>query len=186
MVLAVALSLGCTKSSSAPPALVTRVHLLEVGERGDAARARGDLPSALASYREALAIAEKLAAADDSYGEAQRDLCVTLERVGAVLFTQRELPEALAVSRRALAISEKLAARHPSIVQLQEDLGGSLENVGEVLRAQGDLPNALASFRKALAIAETLAAADPTNAVWRDDVKRLGVAIQDTGSPREP
>ena len=65
------------------------------GRVGDVLMAQGDLPGALKSYRDDLAIAERLAKADPGNAGWQRDLSVSYEEVGDVLVAQSDLPGAL-------------------------------------------------------------------------------------------
>ena len=132
--------------------------------------AQGKLDEALTACRDGLAIAERLAAADRSNTEWQRDLSVSYERVGNVLVAQGKLDEALKAYRDGLAIRERLAAADRSNTQWQRDLSGAFKKVGDVLVAQGKLDEALKSYRDGLAIAERLAKADQTNAQWQFDL----------------
>ena len=102
--------------------------------------AQGKLPEALKSYRDSLAIAERLAEADPSNTGWQRDLSVSYDKVGDVLVAQGNLPEALKSYRDSLAISERLAKADPSNAGWQRDLSVSYNKVGDVLVAQGNLP----------------------------------------------
>ena len=52
---------------------------------GDVMAAQGDLPEALKSFRDGLAISERLARADPSNAGWQRDLSVSYDRIGDVL-----------------------------------------------------------------------------------------------------
>ena len=137
---------------------------------GDIHRAQGDLPAAGVSYRAALAIAERLAAADPANAQWQRDLSVSHTRLGDIDIAQGDLQAADASYRAALAIAERLAAVDPANAEGQRDLSISHNNLGDLHRAQGDLPAAGASYRAALAIRERLAAADPANAQWQRDL----------------
>ena len=122
---------------------------------------QGKLDEALKAYRDGLAIRERLAAADRSNAEWQRDLSVSYDKVGDVLVAQGKLDEALKAYRDGLAIRERLAAADRSNTQWQRDLSISYNKVGDVLVAQGKLDEALKAYRDGLAIAERLAAADP-------------------------
>ncbi len=64
--------------------------------------AAGQREQALAAYRESLAIGEKLAA-DPGNAEWQRDLSISLERIGAVALKTGKRAEAVEALRRALA-----------------------------------------------------------------------------------
>ncbi len=106
---------------------------------GDVLVAQGNLPEALRSFRDGLAISERLAKSDPGNAGWQRDLSVSHNRVGDVLVAQGDLPAALARYRRRLAISERLAEADPGNAGWQRDLSVSYERVGDVLVAQGDL-----------------------------------------------
>ena len=69
-----------------------RLSVLLLVDEGDALVTQGDLPNALASYRKSLAMREKLAAAEPSSAEAQRNLFVSLNKVGNALVGQGEVP----------------------------------------------------------------------------------------------
>ena len=84
-----------------------------LSEFGDTYQTLGDLEQALKAYRDSLAIAERLAAADRSDSEWQRDLSISYEVVGDVLVAQGKLDEALKAYRDSLAIRERLAAADP-------------------------------------------------------------------------
>jgi tetratricopeptide (TPR) repeat protein len=137
---------------------------------GDIRIARGDLTGALKSFRDGLAIADRLAKADPGNAGWQRDLSVSYDRVGDVLVAQGNLPEALKSFRDGLAIRNRLAKADPGNAGWQRDLSVSYDKIGDVLVAQGNLPEALKSFRDGLAIRDRLAKADPGNAGWQRDL----------------
>jgi tetratricopeptide (TPR) repeat protein len=119
---------------------------------------------ALADYRKALAIRERLAAVDPGNVEWQRGLAVSYDRIGEIL-GESDPDAGLDEYRKALAICEKLAAADPGNKEWQRDLAGSYERIAEMLAWIGPwdapAPSSLAEYRKALAIRERLAAADP-------------------------
>ncbi len=102
------------------------------------------------AYRDGLAIRERLAAADPTNAEWQRDLSVSYNKIGDVLVAQGNLDEALARYRDGLAIRERLAAADPGNTEWQRDLSVSFNKIGDVLRAQGKLDEALAATATAL------------------------------------
>ena len=57
--------------------------------------AQGNLPEALKSYHDSLAIADRLAKADPNNAGWQRDLSVTYNKVGDVLVAQGNLARSL-------------------------------------------------------------------------------------------
>jgi tetratricopeptide (TPR) repeat protein len=93
--------------------------LVREGRRG--AGGAGNLEGALKAFRDSLAIAERLAAADRSNTRWQRDLAFSYERVGSVLAAQGKLEEALKAFRDSLAIAERFAADR-SNMQWQRNL----------------------------------------------------------------
>jgi tetratricopeptide (TPR) repeat protein len=158
-------------ASSAPDDLaLQRGRAAMLDEFGNTYLTLGDLDRALAAYRDALAIRERLVAADRSNTERQRNLSVSYEKIGDVLVEQGKLEEALKAYRDALAISERLATADRSNTEWQHDLSVSYAKVGDVLVAQGKLDEALAAYRDALAIRERLATADRSNTQWQRDL----------------
>jgi tetratricopeptide (TPR) repeat protein len=72
---------------------------------GDVLVAQGNLPEALKSYRDELAIADRLAKADPGNAGWQRDLSVSYNKLGDVLVALGNLPEALKSYRDELAMT---------------------------------------------------------------------------------
>jgi tetratricopeptide (TPR) repeat protein len=137
---------------------------------GDIRVARGDLNAAMADYRAAAAIVDRLPKADLNNAGWQRDLSVSYARIGDVQVAQGNLSEALTSFRDSLAIADRLAKADPGNAEWQRDLSVSFNKVGDVLVAQGNLSEALTSFRDSLAIRDRLAKADPGNAGWQRDL----------------
>jgi Flp pilus assembly protein TadD len=92
--------------------------------------AQGDLPGALKSSQDSLAIFEKLAKRDPGNAALQRDLSVSYNKVGDVQSAQGDLAGALKSSRDSLAIFEKLAKLDPSNAGWQADLAFSYWRTG--------------------------------------------------------
>lgn len=137
---------------------------------GDVLVTQGKLPEALKSFRDALAIRERLASADTGNAERQRELSLSHEKIGDVLAVQGKLPEALESFRNQLAAAKRLANADPDNADLQVGLSLSHEKVGEALMAQDKLPEALEAFRSQLEITEQLArAADTDDNDWQRD-----------------
>jgi hypothetical protein len=78
---------------------------------GDIRRQRGNLDAALASYRDSLAIADRLATSDPGNAGWQRDLSVSYNKVGDVQVAQGDLAGALKSYRDSLAIADRLGFR---------------------------------------------------------------------------
>src|SRR5205823_4492805 len=79
-----------------------------LNEFGTTYRTLGDLSSALQAYREALAIAERLANADTSNLLWQHDLSLCRMNIGDLMMEQGNLDEALKSYREGLAIRERI------------------------------------------------------------------------------
>jgi tetratricopeptide (TPR) repeat protein len=94
--------------------------------------AQGKLDEALKSYRDSLAIRERLAASDRSNTGWQRDLSVSNNKVGDVLVAQGKLDEALKSYRDSLAIAERMAAFDRSNTGWQNDLEYSVGRIGSL------------------------------------------------------
>ncbi len=96
---------------------------------------QGNLPDALKSFRDGLAIADSLAKADPGNAGWQRDLSVSYNRIGDVLVAQGNLPDALKSFRDGLAIHERLVEMDSSNALWRRDLLFSQERNRRVLRA---------------------------------------------------
>jgi|SRR5271165_5969308 len=159
-----------------------RERAVALMEQGNLFRAQGNLASALKSYRDSLAIREKLAEKDPTNAGWQRDLSDSYERVGDVQRTQGDLAGARTSYRDSLAIHEKLAKKDPTNTDRQRDLSASYERVGDVQRSQGDLAGVVTSYRDSLAIREKLTKRDPTNADWQHDLSNIYERVGDVQS----
>ena len=108
--------------------------------------AQGKLDEALKSYRDSLAIAESLAAADRSNaGGSAISRCPT--KGSATCWWRRASSTRRSRAYRdSLAIRERLAASDRSNTGWQRDLSVSYNRVGDVLVAQGKLDEALKSL----------------------------------------
>jgi tetratricopeptide (TPR) repeat protein len=138
--------------------------------RGDVQVAQGDLAGALTSYRDSLAIRDRLAQSDPGNAGWRHDLSASYDRVGDVQVAQGDLAGALTSYRDSLAIFDRLAQSDPGNAGWRRDLSVSFNKVGDVQVAQGDLAGALTSYRDGLAIRDRLAQSDPGNAGWRRDL----------------
>src|SRR4051812_39306732 len=96
-----------------------------------------------------LAIRERLAAADLSNTEWQRDLAISRDNVGDVLVEQGKLVEALKTYRDSLTIWERLTAADRSNMRWQRDLAISHSNLASVYERQGRIADGLQELTKA-------------------------------------
>ena len=95
---------------------------------------QGNLPEALKSYRDSLAIVDRLAKADPGNAGWQRDLAVSYEKVGDVLVAQGNLPDAF----KSYRDSSRLLTGWPRLIRAipgwQHDLAVSYGRVATVER----------------------------------------------------
>ena len=87
----------------------------------------GDRAGALAAYQESLDIRRKLAAQDPGNAQAQRDVSVSLNKLGDMKLQEGDQAGALAAYQESLDIRRKLAAQDPGNAQAQRDVSVSLE-----------------------------------------------------------
>jgi CHAT domain-containing protein len=109
-------------------------------KQGDDQSLKGDYPQALASYRRALSLAERIT---DRQGIAQ-----TLNALGALYYLQGEYTSALEYNQKALTLSEELGER--------AETAKALLNVGNVHWQRGNLAEALTLYSRSLALYEAL------------------------------
>jgi tetratricopeptide (TPR) repeat protein len=120
-------------------------------EIGDAQEAQGDLAGALKSFRESLAIRERLAQSDPGNAGWQRDLSISMSKVGNVQLAQGDLAGALKSYRDSLAIFERLAQSNPGNTRWQRDLSVAIEkldNLAYRLVLAGDFTQGSMSLTK--------------------------------------
>jgi tetratricopeptide (TPR) repeat protein len=132
---------------------------------GDVLSQQRDFAAALQSFRDSLAIRERLAKADPSNTGWQRDLSVSYSKIGDALADQGNLTEAIKSYRECLAIGERLAKVDPDNAIWQRDLAAGNERLGEVYVARKETDEAKAAFQRALAIYMQLLARSPDNAL---------------------
>jgi eukaryotic-like serine/threonine-protein kinase len=156
----------------------------------------GDTAGALASYRKALKLFEKLATTNFGDAKLELDLAGTYTRISEVLRNLGELTGAVESNRKAVKVMESVTARVPE-PDTREALALAYVTLGDVLGNPytgnlGDTQGALENYRRALSIREELRAADPANAERRKQEatshQRLGnllQAIKDTAGALE-
>jgi tetratricopeptide (TPR) repeat protein len=127
---------------------------------GRVLEAQGDSGGAVKSYRDGIAIAERLVAADSANREWQHELSHSHARIGDLLAAQRKFDDALAAYRAATAVMERLATAEPGEEHWQDDLAAALDKIGDLALDQDSLDDALKVFRESLAIRARLADTD--------------------------
>jgi serine/threonine protein kinase/tetratricopeptide (TPR) repeat protein len=144
---------------------------------------------ALASDEKALAIQQKLAGANPSVTDFQRELASSHQNIGAELSATGKPAEALASYEKALAIRQKLADANPSVTQFQYDLAGCHNAITWQLSQTGKPAETLASAEKALAILQRLSKANPSVTQFQRELAyshcAIGWHLSQTGKPAE-
>ncbi|MBI3649595.1 MAG: protein kinase [Acidobacteria bacterium] len=119
----------------------------------------GDSASALASHRKALAIREKLVAADAANPALRKELASSYVRIGSMNWLQGKWDEAFDNFQRGANLYEALVTADPTNADLRADLSQNYSYLGDALAEKGALEEAVASQCKALAIRQEWAAA---------------------------
>ncbi len=125
----------------------------------------GSLEAARASYRKALAIRERLAAAEPANVDREVELEDAQAAVSDTYMYEGDLDRALELNAKIAARASGLAARMPAhdrqYDELQYRVSATLTGMGDLCSSLGDLPRALDYSKRALAIREALLAAHP-------------------------
>ncbi|MBM3725040.1 MAG: tetratricopeptide repeat protein [Acidobacteria bacterium] len=124
----------------------------DYSQNGSYHQQRNRLPEALANYRKALAIRQRLAHADPADARLQDRVVYASGRVGNVLMRMKNPREALLAYKEALRASQflqTLDARHP---QYRSNLAMSLRGVGGAESAAGNKRQACAAWGSASAV----------------------------------
>lgn len=153
------------------------IALNSIGDVRFQANARWE--ESLKIYREALAVAEPLAARVPGSTQYQNDLSVTLNKVADMLFTGGQHEQALATYRRSLAIVQKLVDAEPDNPRWQGNIVFTRGRIGLVLSAMGQHKAALAEYSANVELSDKLAAAEPNNT---DRQRRLFFALNRLGT----
>jgi tetratricopeptide (TPR) repeat protein len=143
------------------------VNHLRIGDIKLAAGARSE---AMGSYRDGVAIFERLAADEPDTVLWQRSLTTGRNKIAFVLEASGRAEEALAIESKSLTVIEKLAAPRPADRSLQRDLAIQHIRIGDLLLNLGRREMALAAFRRSIAIDERLVAADPSDTASQRDL----------------
>lgn len=136
----------------------------------------GDVDRALAAFEQARDIDEALLAADPHNRVAQRDVTISLAKLGD-LYRRRgaagDVERAVAAFERGFALAEQILAADPTSPEAMRDVSIALNRLGYLYLRRGrpgDLEHALKLFERDLRIAENLLAEEPGDAQARRDL----------------
>lgn len=149
-----------------------------LNREGIVAAHQGDLDAALAAHQADLTLSLRLAAAEPSNVERQRDLSISHHKIADVWFDRGNLDAALAAYRESLDLIQALATADPENAEWRSALSGVHDSIGLVLRAQGNLSGALAAYQESLALIEALAGTDLPET---DQLSDLGIGHERIG-----
>ena len=123
---------------------------------------QGELAGALVEYRDALRLADELAAEAPGDAEHAHQQSVAHRLVGDALEHGGDTTSALAEQQAALAIAERVFVMNPANAQAIDDQIESRLALGGLLEQRGESAVAIAEQRTATALAEQLEARAPT------------------------
>ncbi len=156
--------------AAADDADILRSRGAMLNEFGDTYAAAGDRASALAAYREGLAIAERLAAADPDNTLYQRDIAVAHAGIGDTALDRGDTAAAIESFQIYLDIARNLIAIEPENSEWIRDVPLALGRIGRARFEEGDLDGAMAAQTEALELRRQLAAKDPGNTLLQRDL----------------
>jgi tetratricopeptide (TPR) repeat protein len=173
-------------AASPDSALAQRDFAVSLDRFGDFLRDRGlpgDTVQALQHYQRFLEISKRLATANPESAQAQRDVAVSLNKLGDLL-SQRGLPgdAELAVRhyQQSLEIRERLATANPDSAQALRDLMVSLERMAARSARQPEGANAALCLQtRAAGIALALWQRNPQSVFFSRTAVSLFLAVQD-------
>ena len=147
----------------------------------------GELTKAVENHQAALAMTDKLLAANPTDRELLRDRAIQTMRLGDVYRAMNRLPDSLAEQKNAVAQFEALAVKTNG--QSMRDLAVGYDHLAMAMQKMGDKRGALETALKAVAGDEEAYKQDPNNALARRDVyvgrSRIAIMQSDVGDTKE-
>jgi serine/threonine-protein kinase len=145
----------------------------------------GDRQDALGSFRDSMAIRERLARENPNVTQFLSDLAKSQGNIGVIERETGRPEQALESYRKTLAILERLARENLSVTEFQSDLAIGHNNIGKLQWETGHSDQALESFAKGLAIRERLARENPSVTQFQSDLAKchhnVGLLQSETG-----
>jgi tetratricopeptide (TPR) repeat protein len=149
----------------------------------------GKPTEALAAYRKALVLRQRLADANPAATAFQRDLAQGHHNIGFVLMQTGKPAEGLAAYREALAIQQRLADANPAVADFQSDLAQTHHTMGYALAQLGKPADALAAYRQSLALRQKVVETYPAVTAFQRDLARshhnIGYMLWRTDKPAD-
>jgi PQQ-dependent catabolism-associated CXXCW motif protein len=144
---------------------------------GNILKARGDFATAIAAYREAIAISQE---SDPNSTGVQMQIAVAHRQIGSALNASQDLDGAIHSYNEALTIYERLRAKEPENETFHTAVVAVTDNIADALKDKKDFTGALASYRAEQAIYDALVAKSGDDrkyrsALWQNWVDIAGV-----------
>jgi eukaryotic-like serine/threonine-protein kinase len=141
---------------------VQHSYQISILKLGDMLQADGDLQGALASFRQALDVAERLQQRSATTKNA-RQVAVAHNHVAVILDLLGDRAGSLSSSRESLEIYRQLLHADPRNELMQRGVAMADMNVGTQLALSGESTAGLRALDEGLTIAQSMVAADPKN-----------------------
>ncbi len=141
----------------------------------------GDIARARKSAMTALSLARELADRNRDDPEWQRDVSVTLDKLGSLALSSGEAAEALRAYEEAVSIMRRLVEGNPNNALWQLNLVDSLNGVGNIKYQTGDARGALTLYDEGLAIIRQLSQRDPKNLNLQ---RQIVIQLDETGDSK--
>ncbi len=149
----------------------------------------GDKQDALAAFREALGLSQKLVDANLADIDLPISRAATYNCIGVLLTDTGKFAEAQKALEDALAIQQKLADANPTNHRLQQQLAKTHNNIGNLFQESGKMAAALKAYESAAAIRRKLASANPTVIECQSELatslSNTGLLLSNIGKPVE-
>ena len=154
--------LAALKPSETEPRRLQGEAMIQLGT----VQVHNDTKVAIASFESALALADKLVAAEPQNVAMLTFKLAAINGLSGAHEHLGNLDRALELANQGVSISEMIVkldtdARH------QLNLSALVQRVGSVAEQRGDRDGALAAFKRSATILEQLSAHDPSNATWK-------------------
>src|ERR1700736_2984938 len=145
----------------------------------------GDTDGALASYRKALAILEKLSAKNQT-PEVQMEMGHSYRALGDILEQKGNIAQSVGNYRRSLSIFEQLAAAHLAEFSVQDEFARAYENLADGLsRAANSNSERSDCYKKSLSIRQKLLAQKAGDRKLRRSVALTFLKVGATSDPKK-
>jgi serine/threonine-protein kinase len=132
----------------------------------------GNDAAELASYQEALGLAEGLITAGRGGDEARFEMAMCLDWMSYHV-AQRRPEEGLEMARRAQAISRDLVARNPSVTRYLQRLASAQFAMGSRLSMTGKPAECIAAYEESVSMYQKLAGIHPERFRFQDSLGKL-------------